>query len=116
MGYPGEKQAGDVEQEIDMRLLQAFLFIADDPEAPALDCYASGVVLGHNLCMPRTPAVFEAKKKWRLGYEAPDNHSEEWVKNYKTAEENMKAVKEKVTEDLKEKRMILMSYAEAKSI
>ena len=30
--------------------------------------------------------------------------------------ENIKAVKEKVTEDLKEKRMILMSYAEAKSI
>ena len=60
--YPGEKQAGDADQEIDMRLLQAFLFIADDPEAPALDCYASGVVLGHNLRMPRTPAVFEAKR------------------------------------------------------
>ena len=53
--------------------------------------------------MPRPPAVFEVKKKWRLGYEAPDNHSAEWSKNYKTTEENIKAVTAKVTEDLKEK-------------
>ena len=38
------------------------------------------------------------------GYEVPENHSEEWVKNYKSAEENMKAVKEKIVEDLKPNR------------
>ena len=61
-GYPGEKQTGDVDQEINMRLLQSFLFIADDPEAPALDCYATGVFLDHNRRMPRTPAVFEERR------------------------------------------------------
>ena len=67
-GFPGTKQPGDVDQEINIRLLQSFLTISEDPDAPALDCYAKGVFLGHNRRMPRTPAVFEEKKKWRLGY------------------------------------------------
>ena len=98
-----------------MRLLQSFLFIAGHPEAVALDCSATGVCIGHNRRMPRTPAVFEAMKKWRLGYEAPDNHSEEWVKNYKAAGEHISAVKKKVTGYLKEKRILLSSYVEVKT-
>ena len=70
-GFPGTKQPGDVDQEINIRLLQSFLSIAEDPDAPALDCYAEGVFLGHNRRMPRTPAVFEEKNKWRLGYVPP---------------------------------------------
>ena len=68
------------------------------------------VHLCHNLRMLWTPAVFEAKNKSRLGYEAPANHSEEWVTNYKTAEEDLAAVKKKIAEDLREKRMVLLSY------
>ena len=113
---PGTKQPGDVDQEINIRLLQSFLSIAEDPDAPALDCYAEGMFLGHNRRMPRTPAVFEEKKKWRLGYVPPEDHSVEWVKNYSTAEENLKAVKTKIKEDLLEKRMVLMSYGQAKAL
>ena len=95
-GFPGTKQHGDVDQEINIRLLQSFLSIAEDPDAPALDCYAEGVFLGHNRRMPRAPAVFEEKKKWRLGYVHPEDHPVEWVKNYSTAEENLLAVKTKI--------------------
>ena len=42
----------------DLRLLQAFLRVCKDPDAPALDAYCEGVRLGHNMQMPRTPAVF----------------------------------------------------------
>ena len=42
-----------------IRLLQAFLRLAGDPDAAALDSYAEGVKLGYKLRMPRTPAVFE---------------------------------------------------------
>ena len=51
-----------------------------------------------------------------LGYVPPEDHSVEWVKNYSTAEENLKVVKAKITEDLLEKRMVLMSYAQAKAL
>ena len=91
------KQPGDVDQEINIRLLQSFLSTAEDLDAPALDCYAKGVDLGHNRRMLRTPAIFEEKKKWRLGYVPPENHSKGWVKNYKTAEEILKAVKAKIS-------------------
>ena len=94
-GSDPKAKVGDALQEIDIRLLQAFLEAAGDPDAPALDCYASGVRLGHNRRMPRTPAVFSAKKKWRLGYEAPGNASSEWVPNYKSAKERRKMVEEK---------------------
>ena len=61
-GYEPRKRKGDVDQEINIRLLQAFLLAAGDPDADALDGYAVGVSTGHNRRMPRTPAVFEAKK------------------------------------------------------
>ena len=61
-GYEAGKRVGDVQQEVDIRLLQAFLQAAGDPDAEALDAYAKGVSIGHNRCMPRTPAVFESKK------------------------------------------------------
>ena len=60
--YETGKREGDVTQEVDVRLLQAFLQAAGDPDAEALDGYAKGVYTGHNRCMPRTPAVFEMKK------------------------------------------------------
>ena len=64
------RRAKDGDQVIDIRLLQAFLQVAGDPEAPALDCYATGIRLGHNMRMPRTPAVFKAKKNggWNTSY------------------------------------------------
>ena len=46
----------------------------------------------------------------------PEDHSVEWVKKYSTAEENLLAVKTKIKEDLLEKRMVLMTYAQAKSL
>ena len=61
-GYETGKREGDVPQEVDIRLLQAFLQAAGDPDAEALDAYAKGVYTGHNRCMPRTPAVFEMEK------------------------------------------------------
>ena len=109
------RRAKDRDQVIDIRLLQAFLQVAGDPEAPALDCYATGIRLGHNMRMPRTPAVFKAKKKWRLGYEPPEHDAKEWVNNYQTAKDNMAAVKTKITDDLRLRRMILTTYAAAKA-
>ena len=95
--------------------MQAFLQAAGDPDAEALDAYAKGVSTGHNRCMPRTPAVFEEKKKWRLDYEPPGKVWEDWAKNYRTAVEHAEALRVKIDEDLKAVRLIKMTFAEAKA-
>ena len=64
--------------------------------------------------MPRTPAVFEAKTKWRLKYEHPDSPSVEWAENYRTARERIDLLQEKISDDLKTGRMVRMTYGEAK--
>ena len=56
-----------MDQDVQVRLLQAFLLICEDPGAAALDCYAVGVQLGYKQRMPATPAVFEQNRKWRVG-------------------------------------------------
>lgn len=65
-GFARTPSAADVQQDPDLRLLQAFLRRCKDPDAEALDAYCHGVRLGYLSKMPRTPAVFNAKEKWHL--------------------------------------------------
>ena len=67
-GFPVNDHANDVDQPVRIRLLQAFLRAAGDPDAPALDAYAQGVRLGVGFRMQRTPAVFEEHQRWRLEF------------------------------------------------
>ena len=52
-----------------LTLLEQFLRLCGDSDAPAYfsgqDSFAAGVTLGVNHGMPRAPAVFEKKHKWR---------------------------------------------------
>ena len=95
--------------------MQAFLYACEDPDAPAIDKYCKGLRLGHMMQMPRTPAVFEAKRKWRLDYEASDAPAVEWAENYKTARERQDLLQEKIREDLKTGRMISTRYGATKA-
>ena len=55
---------------LSISLLEEFLRICGDPDASAYcsgkDSFAAGGSLGVNQKMPRTPAVFEKKCKWRF--------------------------------------------------
>lgn len=53
-----------------VRLLRAFLRRCNDPDAEAADAFALVVRFGYNQRMPRTPAVFVAKERWRLKFKA----------------------------------------------
>jgi hypothetical protein len=77
MGVPPAAREGDLKQEPELRLLQAFLKVCGDPDAEAVDLYCKGVRLGHKLRMPRTPAVYEAKARWRIKYEGTATKSDE---------------------------------------
>ena len=76
---------------IDYRFLDVLLRAADDPEI-GLGEYVQGVKVGPGTRMPRLPALYKAKKKWRLPSQvdpldyleyAPDK-SGVWRSNYST--------------------------------
>ena len=63
--------------------------------------------------MPRTPAVYNQKTKWRLNYEDHDVPSAEWAVNYKTARERQAQLEEKIKEDVAKRKMICTTYGQA---
>jgi hypothetical protein len=103
----------DVPQEVEVRLFQAALRAMDDPDAAAMDSYAVGVRIGVSTGLPRTPAVFEEKTKWRLPWE-DDGVKEVWSQNYKSATDNKEIFHKKVEEEKRKGRMLEMTYEEAK--
>ncbi len=59
-------QPHDRDQHVRVRLLQAALHAAEDPDHSGMEHFARGVRLGVNVRMPRTPAVYARKTSWRL--------------------------------------------------
>ena len=60
------RKSGDrVDVPIDYRFLDMLLRAAEDPEV-GLGDYAQGVKVGPGTRMPRLPALYKPKKKWRL--------------------------------------------------
>ncbi len=64
--YNARPRPADRAQQVHIRLLQSLLRDSGDPDSAGMEHYARGVRLGINTKMPRTPAVFAQKKKWRL--------------------------------------------------
>ena len=66
LGIETDTRPGDRPQTISVRLLGGLLQAAGDPDWRVMDTYARGVCIGVGVRMPRTPAVFPPKRKWRL--------------------------------------------------
>ena len=65
-GYQVERRPGDrSDVPVDDRFLNLLLRVAEDPET-GLGEYAQGVKVGPGTRMPRLPALFKPKKKFRL--------------------------------------------------
>ena len=60
------RQSGDSTQPLLVRLIQALLRAAGDPDAELYEDMAIGVSLGVVGETPRTPAVFEEKTSWNV--------------------------------------------------
>ena len=78
-GYSLTTKTNDKKGGPGLRLLQAFLRAALDPDAEALDAYCRGVEIGFKQRMPRAPAIYKEKTKWRLPYEDVDTPATEWA-------------------------------------
>ncbi len=83
-------QAEDRQQLVRVRLLRQVLLDIDDPDSNGMLHYCRGVRLGVNTRLPRTPAVFERKRRWRLPQQATaeehygDDPVGAWRANYKS--------------------------------
>ena len=86
------RQAGDRDElPVDFRFIDLLLRASEDPERH-LGSFAQGVKVGPGSRMPRLPALYKAKRRWRLPEQRdPMNYLEEeqqsenpWRQNYAT--------------------------------
>ena len=78
----GLPEEGDLVQAFEVRLLQSVLSACEDPDWYFCSWWARGVWLGSpKRKLPRTPAVFDRKTKWRWA-EPTEDLQGEWQKNY----------------------------------
>ena len=122
-GIPILRKSGDrVDVPIDYRFLDVLLRAADDPEI-GLGEYAQGVKVGPGTRMPRLPALYKAKKKWRLPSQvdpldyleyAPDKAGV-WRNNYSTLREFETQVLDVMHDQASRGQVIIMTEPEAKT-
>ena len=114
-GTEVEDASGDRTQPLQVRLIQALLRAADDPDAEFYEDMARGVPLGVVGEMPRTPAVFEEKTAWNV---APPEEGQvaRSMANYSTAQARLDVILKQFEEDVAEDMMVRvpLSMAEAK--
>ena len=114
--YSSRGEVEDLQQVVDVRRLQMFLRTCGDPDEAALDTYAMGVKVGADVQLPRTPAIYLEKQKWRLP-ELPEdeaNWGEVVRDNYVSASDNLDQLRKEIMEELQACRMVKMTLAEAR--
>eukprot|EP00438_Fugacium_kawagutii_P019242 Skav234690 [mRNA] locus=scaffold3643:122257:124248:- [translate_table: standard] len=99
-GLHPRRRAGDRQCEIHFRRMKAMLEMMDDEDHEYLDeVVETGVRLGVDHPLPRTPMVFEEKTKWKV--DATDEEQQEVLAdNYMSAEENAADIKRQVDEEV----------------
>ena len=81
-----EPDGNDREQPIRVRLLGYLLRACDDPDWKTMSGYAHGIRYGISERLPRTPAVYPQKKKWRL---EPVNRDQETLDDWRSSYEGV---------------------------
>ncbi len=94
----------DRPQPVRIRLLQAILHDGGDPDWQGIDHYGSGIRLGVGTRLPRTPAVFRRKRRWRLeGQDDPEGWrtasvASVWRDNYTSARDQLGEIERQLAE------------------
>ncbi len=110
---------GDREQLVHVRLLQALLRDAADPDVNGMNHFARGVRLGVNVRMPRTPAVYAQKRHWKLPdqYHAHHHYGHDtvgvWRDNYRSVTAHASLIQEQLEEHAQRGLALRMTPADA---
>ena len=100
------------EEDIDLELLRWVLREIGDPDAEILGTYLEGVPLGIDQPLPRTPAVFPRKTKWKLKHDFK-SEGQHLNDNYKSGKELKQVLEEEFVKQEKRGMMMRMPLAEA---
>ena len=103
--FPGsEARPEDMPQRISIRFLEAALQAAGDQDRSGMRHFCRGVRLGVNRKLPRVPAVYARKRKWRLAEQAEaEQHygattEGAWRENYKSVRVHSSLIEEQLAE------------------
>ena len=113
-GKPGDR----TDVPINFRFLQMLLQIADD----RLGDYSQGVRVGPGTRMPRLPALYRPKKKWRLAsqfdpldyLEGSTDSTTVWRRNYSTLQPLEQQVLDVMHDQATRGQVLVLSETEAK--
>ena len=117
------REEGDREDiPLDFRYLDLLLRASRDPVV-ALGSFARGVRVGPGARLPRLPALYQAKKRWRLADQGdPDDYREEelagdslWKKNYSTLTALSDKVKDVLDDQSERGQELKLSEREARN-
>ncbi len=112
-------RGGDLPQPVRVRLLQAILKDSGDPDWKGMSQFATGIRLGVGVRMPRTPAVYARKRRWRIPEQSdPDAWKEQtisgvWRDNYRSAKNQRAEVKRQLEDHVREGLAFKLPPAEA---
>ncbi len=115
-------RAEDLAQPIRIRMLQAILFLGGDPDHRAINHFGRGVRIGVGVKLPRTPAVYARKRRWRLeGQGDPDFDlqgeraalGDSWRDNYASAKIHDRAILTQLEEAVDRGLALRLSVEEA---
>ena len=87
--------------------------VADDPDAKYIDVVSVGVHIGVGIRMPRTPAVYERKRKWALDRQRDAEawrlrlEAAPWRENYSSAKEEEEEVQRQLDEMVEARRLFV---------
>ncbi len=110
----------DQPQRLRVRLLQTVLALGGDPDAPGMEHFCRGVRVGVGVRLPRTPAVYARKRRWRL--KAGDAEQVEdgllegvdsWRLNYRSAVVHQEEVHRQLMDHYSRGMALKLSPAEA---
>ncbi len=112
-------RAEDRPQAVQVRLLQAMLRDAGDPDWQGMSHFCRGIRVGVGARLPRTPAVFRRKRHWRLaGQEDKEawklaSVESVWRDNYTSAKDHVSEIGRQLDECVDNGWAIKLSEAEA---
>ena len=106
-------ESGDVPQAFDIRFMEVLLKAFDDPDWYFCKLCARAVWLGStDRKLPRTPAVFDRKVKWRFPEPGPDA-VDGWCRNYPSFEQHSKIVQSQFEAEAEEGFMVETTVGKA---
>ena len=119
-GFDSGPAPGDPKQDMELRLLASYMRCCEDPGwIPLVKYLAVGVRLGIGVRLPRLPAIFPPKTKWKLeGQADPNAYKQDWSlgawrDNHTLAKERPDWILNKMREEEKLGRMVIMTEEEA---